>query len=84
MKVLAMSFFDDVELALLVELKGGLRLLGTIVYAKFVYERIEPIKDLSELSDLEYEEVSTRCCVNPAYKCRQLMSWKSRRPGFAF
>jgi hypothetical protein len=58
MKVLAMSFFDDVELALLVELKGGLRLLGTIVYAKFVYERIEPVSDLSELSDLEYEEVS--------------------------
>ena len=60
MKVLAMSFFDDVELALLAELKGGIRMFCTIVYAKFNYERIEPVKDLSELSDLEYEEVSPR------------------------
>lgn len=49
MKVLALSFFDDVELALLVESDGGMRLLCTLTYAGRLFEKIEAITDLPTL-----------------------------------
>lgn len=58
MKVLAMSFFDDVELALLLELEGGVRVLCTLTYSGRNYENIEPINELSTLALVWYGTVS--------------------------
>jgi hypothetical protein len=57
MKVLAISFFDDIELALLLELQGGVRVLCTLTYEGRDFETIEPIADLEVLSAVWYGTV---------------------------
>jgi hypothetical protein len=60
MKVLALSFFDNVELALLVESEGGERLLCTLNYAERYFEKIEPITELSILPQVWFGIVSRK------------------------
>jgi hypothetical protein len=58
MKVLAISFFDDIELTLLLEFEGGVRVLSTLTYAGREFEKIEAITELSTLSLVWYGTVS--------------------------
>jgi hypothetical protein len=58
-RVLAISFFDDEEIALLFELEGGVRILGTVGYAKLDYAAIAPITDLSGLPEVTVDLVSS-------------------------
>jgi hypothetical protein len=62
MKVLAISFFDDIELALLVEVEGGVRVLCTLTYAGRDFEKIEPINELLTLPLIWYGTVSWTLC----------------------
>ena len=57
-KVLAISFFDDIELALLVELEGGERALCSVTYAGRDFEKIEPIAELATLPLIWFGTVS--------------------------
>jgi len=58
MKVLAISFFDDIELAVLLEFEGGVRVLSTLTYAGREFEKIEVITELSTLPLVWYGTVS--------------------------
>jgi len=58
MKLLAVSFFDDIELALLLEFEGGVRVLCTLTYAGREFETIEAITELSTLPLVWYGTVS--------------------------
>jgi hypothetical protein len=58
MKVLAISFFDNIELALLLELEGGVRVLCTLTYAGREFEKIEAITELPTLPLVWYGTVS--------------------------
>jgi hypothetical protein len=57
-KVLAISFFDDIELALLLEMDGGVRVLCTLTYSGREFEKIEAITELSTLPLVWYGTVS--------------------------
>jgi hypothetical protein len=65
MKIVAISFFDNIELALLLEFEGGVRVLCTLTYAGREFEKIEAITELSTLPLVWYGTVS---CPNSTVK----------------
>jgi hypothetical protein len=60
---LALSFFDDEELALLFQTSDGGRYLVAINYASIGFEQIEPMRGLQDLFDNEV--AFTNVCLAP-------------------